>query len=140
MICKKCNFENDSAARFCENCGAALHGKNPVQTNKDLMKVIWGCIALLYIGFFVSGFNYRLKLILDFLSLVVLAAVWVLFFVKQIKLSFAITAALLSTYVFAGAYTIWWGGYITVFFIILFAAAATVLIYKYSFAENQKLL
>jgi uncharacterized RDD family membrane protein YckC len=29
MICKKCNFENDDAARFCENCGASL----AVETN-----------------------------------------------------------------------------------------------------------
>jgi uncharacterized RDD family membrane protein YckC len=29
VICKKCNFENDSVARFCENCGASL----PEETN-----------------------------------------------------------------------------------------------------------
>jgi hypothetical protein len=167
MICKQCNFENDSDARFCENCGAALQGKNPVQANKGLMKVIWGCLVVLYVGVIVCyitglvtegtirGETYRLdgvehysyhvdydtqyavEAVLIVLSSIVLVAVLVLFFVKQIKLSFAIIAALLSVYVFIGSYAALG---LTMLTLVFFAAIITVLIYKYSFAENKKLL
>jgi uncharacterized membrane protein YvbJ len=150
MICKQCNFENDSAARFCESCGASLWGENPAQANKGLMKIIWGSIALLYIGVivcFVTGLatesHYTEKdvmLIQAILSLFVLVAIWVLFYVKQIKRSFAIVATLLSVYALIGSYTVWNESSIVLFLLVFFAAAATILIYKNSFAENQELL
>jgi hypothetical protein len=157
MTCKNCNFENDSTARFCENCGASLQDKNHVQANKGLMKIIWGGIVLLYIGVivcFVTGIvtdkshlNYidyetreEVVTIQAILSLMVCVAIWILYFVKQIKLSFTITAALLSIYALIGCSTVDEDISIVVLLLVFFAATITTLIYKYAFAENKKLL
>lgn len=53
MICPKCNFENDSVARFCENCGTSLQS---VPSSKEkTAKVENGNIAKWRIPIMVSG-------------------------------------------------------------------------------------
>jgi uncharacterized membrane protein YvbJ len=48
MLCRKCNFKNDTDARFCENCGADIE-KNPIETNKALKRLITFCLILFYV-------------------------------------------------------------------------------------------
>ncbi len=66
MVCKKCNFENEATAKFCENCGANLQEiKNPIQVNKNLNRLIIGCLVLLYglsvVLIYVTYNNFKLR-------------------------------------------------------------------------------
>jgi hypothetical protein len=173
MICKKCNFENETDARFCENCGASLQeSKNPVQSNKGLKKVIMGCIALLYVSVivcFVVGIvftDYKrsyysdpssrnsLEDALNFwydalngvmvthmlLSVFLIIAIIVLFYAKKINKVFGIFSVLLCIYAAVGTFANdqYWS--MIIFFPVFIAAVVTIFVYKYAFAENQKLL
>jgi hypothetical protein len=156
MICKQCNFENDNDARFCENCGAALQGKSPVQVNKGLMKVIWGCLAVLYCLFVlwqiasypelfdqdnILFYRYGSGLFYGslYISIVIPFVIFLVF--KKIEKSFGITAILLSLYITIplAIRPFYYYNNLLLFLLVLVAALATVLIYKYSFAENKKL-
>jgi hypothetical protein len=165
MYCKKCGFKNETDARFCEKCGAGLQdAKNSLQLNKGLLKVIMGCIVLLYVLVIVDfaarlGFNSVYKAgdwgddnvmswynarenittMLIILSVFVFVAILVLFFTKRIKKSFGITAILLCVYAAIGGAVAAFQGLVWLFLVFI-AATVTVLVYKYSFAENQKLI
>jgi hypothetical protein len=170
MICKKCNFENDDAARFCENCGTRLAEiKTPVQENKNLKKIIWGCVALLY-GLVIATFfetitwhglqneyvqhntDYNRNKLHDFqyrildptltslvaLSIGVIIMLILLLYFHKIKLPFGISTILLSAIAAISCFFSHYG--VGSFIFVFFAAIMTVLVYKYSFAENKKLI
>jgi hypothetical protein len=186
MLCKNCNFENDSTARFCENCGAGLQ-ESPARANKGLTKVIMGSIVLLYvlvIAVFWTGqishscddYYDRIRqnsywhdsvsesqrneavnnahqsywqarsicetvmILLSLLASCVLVALVVLLILRKIKRAFGITAILLCIYAAIGISSAVEGVGVIMLIVTFFAAITTTLIYKYSFAPDQKLL